>query len=299
MKWIYIFTVLVLFVLPANALYAQEDSPISLTINKSITFQDEEPTIGSKAILEVSIEWLGNEDQVKFIPPVLEIEGFTIENTGVSSESAQTENGWLIQRRIFNFTLIAARAGKVTIPSFPIQYIETGKSSMSQIEVPGQNVSIRKPPLVIPWKWITSAGIVVFLLMLVFFIKEQKKKKKIIEDSKPSIEQEVLNEINRLGSLLEDGQFSEFMELLSKKISKYLSDTYQLIVLDENNIQSCESLTDEDKNILLEIILKLESCKYSQTKLTYAQSTEVKRLSERFFESKLVNEPKGEFEPRN
>jgi len=268
---------LILFISCPIAL-SQENSN-RLEVKTSLKFNEETPIVGSLGTYSVTIEWMGPEDQLKFIPPVLEIEGMKIENTGVSTESKQSEQGWLIQYRTFSFDLIPEKKGKVIIESFPIQYMDKTGGALNQIEIPGKIIHVRGKPLNIPWKIVLpSAG--ALLVLFLFFVLRVRKKKRQEEDAQskeidPAVE--TLNRIERLNHLLEEANFKEYINCISKFFDAYISD------------QNKEHYTKGDNDLLLDINQDVEHLKYSQNNLTHIEVTGLKRKIERFLEIKRIN----------
>ena len=279
--------VLTLFLSLPSAL-AQESSS-RFEVKTDLKFSENPPIEGSKAVYTVHISWTGtDEDGVRLIPPSFDSKGLKIENTGVSTESVPGDGGTVKQIRSFVFDLILTRKGEAVIESFPVQYMEPGRSGMNQIEVPGRSFQVKGLPVVIPWTGIgigTGAVLVTgFLIYLIIVLR--KRRKQLNKETDPA--EEVLKQMKILDPLLKKEEYKEYIIRLTRELSVYLKNAHGMQSTDPGEVEKNKNFTNEEKKLLKKAIEELTELKYSKDRLNYTEVNEVKRMVEQFVESKRI-----------
>lgn len=280
---------LILFLLLIATPAFAQDSSQKFEVKTDLQFSEEPPIEGSKIVFTVRVEWVGPDDNsIKLIPPTIDAKGLTVENAGVSTETIPGEEGKMKQVRSFEFDLVPTKSGEVGIESFPIEYIQEGRTTTQQIEVPGRNFKVKAKPMNIPWVPIgAGTGAVVLAGLITFMVitlkKAKKEREKILD---PNVQ--FMEKLSSLEPLIKNNEYPEFIARLVREFSFYLKKAHGLESTDLGVVEKHKTFSDEDKKNLTKIIEQLTELKYSTDALSYTDVKEVKRMVEQFIESKKV-----------
>ena len=280
---------LVLFLLLIATPVFSQDSSQKFEVKTDLQFSEEPPIEGSKIVFTVRVEWVGPDDNsIKLIPHSIDAKGLSVENAGVSTETIPSEDGKNKQVRSFEFDLVPTKSGEVGIESFPIEYIQEGRTSTQQIEVPGRNFKVKAKPIHIPWipigvgtGAIVLAGLITF--MVITLKKAKKEREKILD---PNVQ--FMEKLSTLEPLLKNNEYPEFIARLVREFSFYLKKAHGLDSTDLGVVEKHAAFSYEDKKLLTKIIEQLTELKYSTDALSYTDVKEIKRMVEQFIESKKV-----------
>jgi len=251
--------------------------------------EEEPPKVGTKISYTVKIEWVGTDaERIKLIPPHIETKGLEIENTSVSTESVPVTETVMKQIRSFTFEIRPVRKGEAIIEPFPIEYVESGKTGTQILEIPGRNFRVKGAPIHIPWFWVGIVTAALALLGTVTFlvIKITKRRKEVKLTLDPHVQ--AAERISGLEPLIQKENYKEYIERLAHEFSRYLKNVQGLESTNPGVVEKNQSLTKEDKQLLIKVIEELTELKYSKETLNRSEVIEIKRLIEQFVESKRV-----------
>ncbi|GEM_PF-3369932 len=248
----------------------------------------EPPVEGTAITFAVHISWFGDDDQrIKLIPPSFDTKGLRIDNTAVSTESIPGADGKIKQVRSFVFDMTATKSGEVGIESFPVEYVEQGRSGTQILEVPGRSFRIKAKPLVIPWMLIGITGGALLLTGTITWIIIALIRKRRKEQKEHNPQAEALAKITALDPIFKSGEYPDYIAKLTREFSAYLLDVYHLESTGDAEIEKHPDLSRDEKNTLYKIIEEMTELKYSTEKLDYTDVKEAKRLIEQFIEKKI------------
>lgn len=270
--------------------WAEPEVQVALNPSRNVTS-------GSVCRFSVEIAWNTKEADYRFSEPRLNLDNFTLEEAGESSEAFE-KKGEPWKKKEFHFKLKALRPGKGRIQSFTLHYLDPVRQTGGEFPVESLEIRI-VPDRTKFYRGLLIAGGVLALLLIsgavLWKIRSKTSRAQLEPEKTQSLEDRYLESLHPRVRDHESGELSRDLVLeLEKKFRCYLSEKSSLqgsALTHRELLSRLEGkFTAGELKTLRRIFGKLEEFHYAVAPSSVGESRQLVNEMIRFIEGKRIIE---------